>query len=315
MLLGIDIGGTKTAVLLGDRTGAIVAREQMASPLHLGPEAMIDRIAEMARTMIERHGSSIEGVGVSVGGPLDSEAGVILGPPHLPGWDDVPLRTLLQERLNLPVFVEHDARTGALAEWHFGSGVRPDGTHIDDLIFLTLGTGLGAGIITGGKLLHGRSSRTAEAGHWRIAADGPEMFGKRGSWESYCSGAGIQALAAWRYPARFATIAVPELAALARAADPDAQSVFRESAYKLGQGIALLCDIFAPDVVALGALGVRLGDLLIPGAQAVVKQETLPAVAARCSIMPVALGERIGDVAALCAALYRLEGWDRPHPS
>ena len=312
MLLGIDIGGTKTAVLLGHRSGAIVAREQMASPLHLAPVEMIDRIVEMARPLSEPHGASIEGVGVSIGGPLDSEAGVILGPPHLPGWDEVPLRALLEDRLNLPVFVEHDARTGALAEWHFGSGVRSDGTYIDDLIFLTLGTGLGAGIITGGKLLHGRSSRTAEAGHWRIAADGPEMFGKRGSWESYCSGAGIEALAAWRYPSRFDAITVPELAALARAHDPDAQAVFEESAHMLGQGIALLCDIFAPDVVALGALGVRLGDLLIPGAQAVVEKEALPAVAARCRIVPVALGERIGDVAALCAALYRLEGWDLP---
>lgn len=310
MLLGIDIGGTKTAVLLGDRSGTVVAREQMASPLHLAPEAMIDQIAAMARALIAAHDATIEGVGVSIGGPLDSEAGVILGPPHLPGWDEVPLRALLEARLDAPVFVEHDARTGALAEWRFGTGVRADGTRTGDLIFLTLGTGLGAGIISGGRLLHGRSTRTAEAGHWRIAADGPLMFGKRGSWESYCCGAGIAALAAWRYPHRFGEIGVPELALLARAGDADAQAVFGESAAKLGQGIALLCDIFAPDVVALGALGVRLGDLLIPGAQAVVMEEALPMVAARCQIVPVALGERIGDVAALCAALYRLEGWD-----
>jgi glucokinase len=313
MLLGIDIGGTKTAVVLGDRTGAIRARAQMASPTHLAPETMIDQIAAMARALLDAHAAEVEAVGVSVGGPLDSEAGVILGPPHLPGWDEVPLRVLLEARLRVPVFVEHDARTGALAEWRFGSGIRADGTYTADLVFLTLGTGLGAGIISGGRLLHGRSSRTAEAGHWRIAPDGPLMFGKRGSWESYCSGAGIAALAAWRYPQRFRTITVPELAALARAGDADALAVFGESATKLGEGIALLCDIFAPDVVALGALGVRLGDLLIAGAQVVVAAEALPAVAARCHIVPVALGERIGDVAALCAALYRLEKWDEPN--
>ncbi len=311
MLLGLDIGGTKTAVVLGDRNGAVVAREQMETPHALGPIVMIDRIVELSRSMLATHPATVEGVGVSIGGPLDSEAGVILGPPHLPGWDEVPLRTLLEERLDLPVFVEHDARTGALAEWRFGSGVAPDGTRTADLVFLTLGTGLGAGIISGGKLLHGRSSRTAEAGHWRIAVDGPEMFGKRGSWESYCCGAGIEALAAWRYPTRFARTSVPNLAALARSGDGDAAAVFRESAHMLGQGIALLCDVFAPDIVALGALGVRLGDLLIPGARAVVDQEVLPAVAARCQIVPVALGERIGDVAALCAALYWLEDWER----
>jgi glucokinase len=310
-ILGFDVGGTKTAVVLGSRDGAVQARRQIASPLHLGPHAMIDAMVELARELLrDAAAPEVEAAGVSIGGPLDSEAGVILGPPHLPGWDEVPLREMLEARLHVPVFVEHDARTGALAEWRFGAGLRSDGSSVDNLIFLTLGTGLGAGIIAGGRLLHGRSSRTAEAGHWRIAPDGPEMFGKRGSWESYCSGAGIAALAAWRYPRRFSEVNVERLAQLARAGDAEARAVFAESAEKLGQGIALLCDLFVPDVVALGALGIRLRDLLLPTVEAVVRAEALPAVARRCHIVPVALGERIGDVAALCAALYRLEHWD-----
>src|SRR5687767_6622299 len=262
MILGIDVGGTKTALVLGDRSGAVHARRQMPSPLHLAPESMIEQIVEVARGLLaEVEPRAVEAAGVSIGGPLDSETGVILGPPHLPGWDNVPLRALLEEQLQLPVFVEHDARTGALAEWRFGSGRRPEGGTTGDLIFLTLGTGLGAGIISGGRLLHGRSQRTAEAGHWRIAPDGPEMFGKHGSWESYCSGAGIVALAGWRYPSRFFELGLPQLAALAREGDHEARAIFDESAHMLGQGIALLADLFAPDVVALGALGVRLGDL------------------------------------------------------
>ncbi len=313
MILGIDIGGTKTALVLGDRAGTLSARRQIPSPLHLSPVAMVEAIAGLARELLEGGDpDAVEAVGVSIGGPLDSEAGVILGPPHLPGWDEVPLRALLEARLDMPVFVEHDARTGALAEWRFGSGQLPDGQRVNDLIFLTLGTGLGAGVITGGRLLHGRSRRTAEAGHWRIAPDGPEMFGKHGSWESYCSGAGISALAAWRFPERFSRTPVEHLAALARAGDADARAIFDESAYKLGQGIALLCDLFAPDVVALGALGFRLPDLILPRAVEALHDEALPAVAERCRIVPVALGERIGDVAALCAALYRLERWDEP---
>ena len=311
MILGLDVGGTKTALILGDRTGIVRERRQFPTPLHLEPGLAVAQIAAAAQAFIVEHGSpQVEAVGVSIGGPLDSAAGVILGPPHLPGWNEVPLRAMLEDRLGLPVYVEHDARTGALAEWRFGSGRRPDGTSVSDLIFLTLGTGLGAGIISGGRLLHGGSTRTAEAGHWRVAPDGPEMFGKRGSWESYCSGAGIAALAAWRYPGRFRQILLPDLAALARSGDRDARSVFEESAHFLGYGIALLCDVFVPDVVALGALGVRLGDLLIPGAVETLSAEALPAVAARCRVVPVALGEQIGDVAALCAALYRLESWD-----
>ena len=311
MILGLDIGGTKTALVLGEQSGAVRARRQFPTPLHLGPNAAVEQIASAAREFLAAEGAfPIEAAGVSIGGPLDSAAGVILGPPHLPGWNNVPLRAMLEERLGVAVFVEHDARTGALAEWRFGAGRLPDGSSVSDLIFLTLGTGLGAGIISGGRLLHGRSTRTAEAGHWRVAADGPEMFGKRGSWESYCSGAGIVALAAWRFPDRFGQIALPDLAALARGGDAGACSVFEESAHFLGYGIALLCDVFVPDVVALGALGVRLGDLLIPGAVETLHAEALPDVAARCRVVPVALGEQIGDVAALCAALYRLEGWD-----
>ena len=311
MILGIDIGGTKTALVLGDRSGVVRARRQFPTPLHLGPYAAVEQIASAAQDFLVAEGApGLEAAGVSIGGPLDSAAGVILGPPHLPGWNNIPLRAMLEEWLGVAVFVEHDARTGALAEWRFGAGRLPDGSSVSDLIFLTLGTGLGAGIISGARLLHGRSTRTAEAGHWRVAADGPEMFGKRGSWESYCSGAGIAALAAWRFPDRFGQTPLPELAALARAGDAEARSVFEESARFLGYGIALLCDVFVPDVVALGALGVRLGDLLIPGAVETLHAEALPAVAAHCRVVPVGLGEQIGDVAALCAALYRLEGWD-----
>jgi glucokinase len=274
---------------------------------------MIDVIVALAHDLVQDEtGEAVEAAGVSIGGPLDSEAGVILGPPHLPGWDEVPLRALLEERLNLPVFVEHDARTGALAEWRFGAGIRADGSRTSDLIFLTLGTGLGAGIVTGGRLLHGHSSRTAEAGHWRIAPDGPEMFGKRGAWESYCSGAGIVALARWRYPAAFGETTLPDLATYARSGNPSARAIFDESAHMLGLGLALLVDLFAPEVVALGALGLRLRDLLLPGAVETLRREALPGVFERCRVMPVVLGERIGDVAALCAALYRLEDWDAP---
>lgn len=306
-ILGLDIGGTKTAVVLGDAAGRVAARRAMASPLALGPGAMIAQIVAAARALLAEGGHDApRAVGVSIGGPLDSEAGRILGPPHLPGWDDVPLGELLAEGLAAPVFIEHDARAGAIAEWRFGAGRAGPAGPTDDLIFLTMGTGIGAGIITGGHILHHRSTRTAEAGHWRVAPDGPLMFGKRGAWESFCSGAGIAALAAGRFPERFAATPVAELAALARAGDPDARAVFDESAAHLGQGIALLADLFAPDLVVLGALGVRLGDLLIPGARRALDAEALPAVAARARIVPAALGEQIGDVAALCAALARL---------
>jgi glucokinase len=310
MIVGLDIGGTKTAIVVGDADGRILARRQLVTPLHLSPEAMIDEcVREVLALGATLPAARPRALGVSIGGPLDSEAGVILGPPHLPGWDEVPLRALLEDRLELPVYVEHDARAGAIAEWRFGAGQIAPGRYTRDLIFLTMGTGLGAGIIANGHVLHQRSWRTAEVGHWRLAADGPYMYGKHGSWESFCCGPGIVALAALRFPERFARLTLVELGALARAGDADARAVFGESAARLGAGIAMLCDLFVPELVVLGALGVRLGDLLIPGARRALEAEALPRAHAQVQVVPAALGEQIGDVAALCAALVHLEGW------
>ena len=231
---------------------------------------------------------------------MDPYEGVILGPPHLPGWDRVPLRALLEERFSLPTWVEHDAKTGALAEWMFGAG---RGT--DNMVFLTAGTGLGAGVIADGRLLRGAASAAGECGHWRIAADGPLMFGKRGSWESYASGAGMAALARERFPDRFSATSAAELAERARSGDRDARAVIAESSEALGRGLALLVDLLAPEVIALGTLARHMRDIWLEPAIEVMQSEALAESAARCRVVPAALGEALGDVAALCAAIYR----------
>lgn len=299
LILGLDVGGTKTAVVVGTRAGEVRARWAFASAPERGFAAMWRDICERtAEALAAEPGVGV--IGVSIGGPMDPYEGVILGPPHLPGWDQVPLRALLEERFSLPVFVEHDAKTGALAEWMFGAG---RGT--DNMVFLTAGTGLGGGVIADGRLLRGAASGAGECGHWRIAADGPLLFGKRGSWESYASGAGIAALARERFPDRFATATAADLAERARAGDRDAAAVIAESAEALGRGLALLVDLLAPEVIALGTLARHMRDIWLEPAIAVMRSEALAAHAARCRVVPAALGEALGDVAALCAAIYR----------
>ena len=305
LLLGLDVGGTKTAALIGDVRGGVLSRREFSSAPRRGFQPMFDdlcRAAEAALAGAAERGR-VAAVGVSIGGPLDTGAGVILSPPHLPGWDRIPLRALLEERLGLPVHVEHDAKAGALAEWMFGAG-----RGAQDMVFLTAGTGIGAGIISGGRLLRGAGGGAGECGHWRIAEDGPLVFGKRGALESYASGAGIAALAAERHPDRFAAAAVPELVGLARAGDPDALAVLAESGRRLGAGLALLVDLLAPEVIVLGTLARHLGELWLGPAREVLAAEALPGHVARCRIVPSELGERIGDVAALCAAIQHLPG-------
>lgn len=298
-ILGFDIGGTKTVAVAGRPDGTILARAAFASRPERGFRPMWDDLVAAGREVMAGRGQPAA-IGVSIGGPLDTARGVILSPPNLPGWDAIPLKELVTDAFGVRVYVEHDARAGALAEWLCGAarGCR-------DVVFLTFGTGLGAGLILDGRLYRGASDGPGDVGHWRIADDGPLVYGKRGSWEGYSSGSGIAALARERFPARFsAGVTAREVIEGVRQGDPAACAVIELSATYLGRGIAQIVDLLNPDVVVLGSLAVRAGDLFLPTARRVVAAEAQSGNARACEIVPAALGERLGDVAALCAAIY-----------
>ena len=187
--LGINVGGTKTALILGTGDGLIRQRAAFETGAGRGPTAVLAEIIEHVDALRPAT-TRLQAIGVSIGGPVDAENGGVLGPPNLPGWDDLLLAAMLRRRFGAPVGVEHDAKTWALAEWRSGAG---RGSR--DMVFLTLGTGIGAGIIAGGRLVRGRANLAGEIGHWRVAGDGPGVYGKRGSLEGWASGAGLPALA------------------------------------------------------------------------------------------------------------------------
>ncbi|MBA8879625.1 ROK family protein [Phyllobacterium myrsinacearum] len=296
-LLGLDIGGTKTAAVIGTEEGAILQRIEFTSRATRGPEALIDDILTAARRLMDLH-PGVVAAGVSVGGPVDVLRGHIQGPPNLPGWHDVPLREWLSNSLNLPVAVEHDAKAGALAEWRFGAG-----RDCNNLVFLTLGTGLGAGIIADGRLLRGTCNLAGEIGHWRVQPDGPLMYGKRGSFEGMASGAGLPALAAFLYPERATEFGTAlALNTLWKEGDRDAEAVIIYSADILGRGIALMIDLLAPERVILGGLGPRLGPDFIRIVHDAAAADALPGHFASCEIVSCQLADNIGDMAALSVA-------------
>lgn len=306
-IIGLDIGGTKTAVLEGTFSGQVQGRVEFLTPRGFPPafqrlcQAVEERLAEA-----ESAGRHIQTISVSIGGPLDIARGIIYSPPNLPGWDAIPLKDLLEERFCLPVHVEHDGNAGALAEFYFGAG-----RGYRNLIFLTMGTGLGGGLILNGQLYRGTTDLAGEVGHMRIAPDGPEAYGKRGSWEAFCSGPGLVRIAQSRFPARWGAeseLDARELARLAQAGDADALEVVAEAGRWLGRGLAVLADILNPELIIIGSMAVRLGDLLLGPARAEMQREALPGTFAACRVVPAALGDRLGDVAALCAAIqaYRL---------
>src|SRR5215471_2524705 len=308
-IIGLDIGGTKTAVVEGSAQAEILRREEIATEASRPFDETFPRITALIKKTIEAARQSSRqplAISVSIGGPLKIAEGVMIDPPHLPGWHRVRLKDRLAEEFPaLPVFVEHDGNAGALAEFHFGAGKGRD--DLRHLVFLTFGTGLGAGLIVNGRVLRGATDTAGEVGHLRLAWEGPVLpigFGKAGSWEGFASGEGLVGMASRMFPGRWSReTPIRELVAAILADEPQALEVAAEVGKWLGRGMALLIDTLNPQVIALGSLAVALGDRVLAPARRVVAEEALPQAVAACEIVPAKLGKRIGDVAALMAAL------------
>jgi glucokinase len=304
-IVGLDIGGTKFAVVEGDFAARILNRLQEATQAERGFEntfARICAVVEATLKMASSAGRWVRAISVSIGGPLDITRGIIYSPPNLPGWDAIPLRDLLISRFGLPVYVEHDGNAGAIAEWRFGAG---RGTH--NLVFLTMGTGLGGGFILNNRIYRGASDLAGEVGHMRIARTGPLAYGKKGAWEGYCAGPAFTWLAQRMYPQRWgASTSTPEIVQFALAGDAQALAVVRRVAGYFGRGLAILADILNPEMIVVGSMAVRLGEELLEPTRRAMRRDALPGTYSACRVVPAELGERIGDVASLCAALEGL---------
>ncbi len=324
--IGVDVGGTKTAVILSARPPESLGRIEFPTLPEQGPERALNLIVESAHRMLAQHGfgkETIAAIGVSCGSPLDRVQGIIQAPPNLSTWVDVPIRRLLEEAFHTTCRVENDANAGAVAEHRFGAGV---GT--EHMVFLTLGTGLGAGIIAAGSLYLGANGDAGEIGHVRLSPTGPVGYHKAGSIEGWASGGGIAQLAVrmlaqaerrGRASVLHAQLAngggltARDVGNAAQAGDAVALNILRSSGARLGQALAMLIDVLNPQRIVLGGLAWRMGENLLAPMRRVIEREALPQSLRACEIVPAALGEKIGDVAALCVAMG-LEGKGQPLP-
>lgn len=313
--IGFDIGGTKCAACLGTKCDSgidIIAKRAFPTPPTW--QEAVEALFCAAEELLREHGEPLSACGFSCGGPLDSATGVVMSPPNLPGWDNVPLVKLAQERFHVPAFLENDANACALAEWRWGAG---QGTH--SMAFLTFGTGLGAGLILDDRLMRGANGNAGEVGHIRLAAFGPAGYGKEGSFEGFCSGSGIAQMAVTlgkravqngKHPAYFEntweTVTTKAVAQAAYAGDETAIEVFECCGEKLGEGLSVLVDIINPEAIVIGSVFTRCEDLLRPAMARVMARECLGASLNVVRVLPARLGEAIGDYAALCAAEYGL---------
>jgi len=298
-IVGVDVGGTKTSVVLGSLRGEIRRRTHFPTEPTRGFRPVFEDIVSHIKDARRVADADVLAVSVSIGGPLNVKEGIIKDPPHLPGWHNIHLKTMLATESGLPVYVEHDGNAGALAELYFGAG-----KGLKNIIFLTMGTGFGAGLILNGRLYRGSTDVAGEIGHIRIAEDGPECYGKRGSLEGYASGTGIALLAREMAPEKYGSGVTPaELYRDFQAGVPESRRVFERAALYLGRGFAMLADMLNPELIILGGIGMRIRDALVEPAMSVFHAEALPESRRACSIVPAGLGESIGDFASLCAAL------------
>ncbi|HCE46359.1 MAG TPA: hypothetical protein DET40_22670 [Lentisphaeria bacterium] len=295
--LGLDIGGTKSATIIGTSDGNLSERIEWQSNAKAGQEQMQAGIIENAKKMISKY-PEISSIGVSIGGPLDAKNGIIQSPPNLPGWDNIPLKKILEEAFSLPVHVDHDAGACALAEYYWGAA-----KDLHSVTYLTCGTGFGIGIVIDGKIYYGAHGHNCEIGHARYADDGPMAFGKAGCFESYCSGGSLGRIAAWKFPAVWPKApSSEEIGKLAEAGNYEALQVVEINAHAVGRACSLVADMLYPDIIILGSLANHLGKRWIDKVKSVFHDEVLPDARKVCKITPSVLGKKLQDYSAIAVA-------------
>jgi glucokinase len=312
--LGIDIGGTKCAVIAGTEDMEILEKINFPTETSKGSDYAINLLLRSAGTITKKLGlEGLQSIGISCGGPLDSKKGLVQSPPNLPGWDNIPIVQLFKDKFHVPVFLQNDANACALAEWKFGAGKGSE-----NMIFLTFGTGMGAGIIANGRLYSGTNDLAGEVGHIRLADEGPEAYGKIGSFEGFCSGTGI-AIIAKKIASEKLTkgeavsfcsdisnidrITARDIAEAAVNGDKTALEIFEISGKHLGKALSILIDVLNPERIVIGSIYARCRQFIEPYCLKIIEQEALEPSRAACKIVPAALGDEVGDYASLSVAM------------
>ena len=320
VVTGIDIGGTKCAIsfaCLDEEKIKFLDKVRMDTEREDFARAVKEFIRVIRLKLNENPKWRLCSIGISCGGPLDAQEGLILSPPNLPKWERADIFTPLKRAFGVPVMIQNDADACALAEWRMGAG-----KGCQNMIFLTFGTGMGAGLIMNGRLYSGTNNLAGEVGHIRLAEEGPVGYGKGGSFEGFCSGGGIadlgrkragEALDAGKPPLfcpgreDLPRISAKSIAEAMEQGDALAAEIFDTVGEYLGRGISLLVDILNPERIIIGSIYARQRKTLEKRMLEVVEAEALKVSARVCRILPASLGEQIGDYAAVSVGIKAYE--------
>ncbi len=306
-VLALDIGATRVRVAIIREDGVILWRESLLTLAQEGPKATLDRIsAAMRHGLASPDGNAVRAIGIGAPGPLDPWQGIIYDPPNLPGWDALPLRRLLQDEFGLPVFVGNDANLAGLGEHRYGAG-----RGASDLVYLTISTGIGGGIISSGKLLLGARGLAGEIGHTSVEARGRRCnCGNRGCLEVMAAGPAIArhgmeaARRGWAPAIAARAITAEIVVAEALAGDDVARRIVERAGFYVGVGVVNLLHTLNPQRIVIGG-GVALGagDLLLEPVRNTVAARAMPPFRRDLLILPAELGDDAGLLGALALAL------------
>ena len=292
---GIDIGGTKIAVALADADGHVLAMTRFPTRVERGPHAVLREAVETVRKLAGDSGTRVAAVGVGCAGPLDRKAGLILSPPNLPGWDRFPIVEIMENRLDAPCVLDNDANAAALGEYRYGAG-----REVEDMVYITLSTGVGGGVIVGGELLHGVGDAAGEVGHMIVWPDGPECgCGARGCLEAVCSGTGIARRAHARMGEAGVGVTAADVVRLAHEGDAAATEVWDETIKYLALGIGNVIVTVAPETIVLGGGVSAAGDQLLEPLRARVRRDVTMIPPEKVSVVLAELGGDSGVYGAL----------------
>lgn len=315
--LGIDLGGTKILTAIGDRQGNLLSRDHSVTPAEKGPGAVLQAIDESVNRSLDQAALRIDqvhAIGIGAPGPSDPEAGILHTSPNLPGWRDVPIRDMISKKYGKRAFLVNDANAAALAEYHFGVG-----RGACCLIYVTVSTGIGGGIVIDGKIYAGAHGTAAEIGHMTLSDKGPKCnCGNTGCWEALGSGTALAAKARRLIESGEPTdilshadgdlekVTARVIRQAAEAGDGLAVRLVNETAHFLGTGLANLINILNPDVIVLGGGLMRMGRMLLEPALTVAGQRAFDVAFESVRIETAKLGRNSGVLGAAVHAFQQM---------
>jgi glucokinase len=306
--IGVDIGGTQVRAALVDHEGHIQADLHGETGAAHGPQPVIEQVESYITQLRAQvpEGEPLVGVGVGCPGPLDPSTGIVFTTPNLDGWKDVPLRAILAERTGLPVELANDANAAALGEWHFGGG-----RGYSDMVYITVSTGIGSGVIVGGRLLLGRAGCGAELGHMMVGVPG------RTSWEQLASGTALKRAAARAmhdHPhtilhemATPQTVTAADVATAAEQGDPVSQELMQREAELLGIGFVSILHLFSPEIILVGGGVVTANPWLLHQARTVVQERVIADIYREVPIEVAHLGNQVGMLGAASLIMHKAQ--------